>query len=390
MAGRTSIAYLGQEDLALSADPEVTYFIERYTGQTPFASRMDRVQFNNGTIVFGEETIITIPKYADLITSLYLKFPTWPITNSVLDSTGTLLLKYAEIYIGDQLIERLYGEYIELILDLEVPLSKQVGLSALIGKTGNVINTNIISSFIIPLPFSCLKKGLPICAFRDPITVRLSFNPSSFFTAPIPVYYTEPVLSHLLVEYIYLSDKEVRYIKSKPMVYLIEQIQRQEFFTQISNVSCVLDFVNPVKELFFVIQNDTAYGYDFGAEASGIPSYTSSFGIQDQLNNLVLYFNTIERITGDVGNPLFLSTIQALEYHTRNPSRIFYMYSFSLDPENENPAGSVNMSRIQNQKLFLSLNLAGNKYIRVYARSYNFLVFYKNGVQLQFPNIDVS
>jgi hypothetical protein len=390
MAGRTSIAYLGQEDLALSADPEVTYFIERYTGQTPFSSRMDRVQFNNGTIVFGEETIITIPKYADLITSLYLKFPTWPITNSVLDSAGTLLLKYAEIYIGDQLIERLYGEYIELILDLEVPISKQVGLSALIGKTGNVINTNVISSFIIPLPFSCLKKGLPICAFRDPITVRLSFNPSSFFTAPIPVYYTQPVSSHLLVEYTYLSDNEVRYIKSKPMVYLIEQVQRQEFFTQTSNVSCLLDFVNPVKELFFVIQNDTAYGYDFGAEASGIPSYTSSFGIQDQLNNLVLYFNTIERITGDVGNPLFLSIIQALEYHTRNPSRIFYTYSFSLDPENENPSGSVNMSRIQNQKLFLSLNLAGNKYIRVYARSYNFLVFYKNGVQLQFPNIDVS
>jgi hypothetical protein len=222
--------------------------------------------------------------------------------------------------------------------------------------------------------------------------MRLSFNPSTFFTSPV-VLYTSPVVAHLMVEYTYLSDGEVNFIKSKPMQYLFEQVQRQEFFAQVSGLStqCYLNFVNPVKELFFVIQNDGAVGYDFGAEASGSPSPISSFGITDQLQQLVLYFNSTERITGDVGSPLFLSTIQALEYHTRNPTRLFYTYSFSLDPENDQPSGAVNMSRIQNQILRMTLSpTLPNKYIRIYARSYNFLVFYKNEVQLQFPNIEIS
>jgi Large eukaryotic DNA virus major capsid protein/Major capsid protein N-terminus len=401
MAGRASLAYLGQEDFPLTSDPEVTYFIERYTGQTPFASRTDRIQFKNGVIVFGEEVIITIPKTADLITSIYLKFPTWPILSSlILDSTGTLLLKYVEFYIGEQLIERLYGEYIECILDLEVPQSQQSALNTLIGKTGIPINPNNVSNFTIPLPFSCLKKGLPICAFNEPITMRLSFNPSSYFTSP-QVIYTLPVISHLMVEYTYLSDGEVSFIKSKPMNYIIEQVQRHEFFAPVqalngvavSNVvtQCYLNFVNPVKELFFVIQNDSAYGYDFGAETTEIPTVVTQFGIKDQLQQMVLYFNNTERITGDVGTPLFLSTIQALEYHTRNPTRLFYTYSFSLDPESDQPAGSVNMSRIQNQTLQLTLSpTLTNRYIRVYARSYNFLLFYKNNFQLIFPNIETS
>jgi hypothetical protein len=51
------------------------------------------------------------------------------------------------------------------------------------------------------------------------------------------------------------------------------------------------------------------------------------------------------------------------------------MYSFSLDPENlAVPTGQVNMSRISNQILELTLNpSAQSRFIRVYAVSYNFL-----------------
>jgi len=136
-------------------------------------------------------------------------------------------------------------------------------------------------------------------------------------------------------------------------------------------VQCLLDFSNPVKELFVVIQNDSALGYDYSNTAT---SASTSLGTGDLLKNLQLDFNGVSRIDPVVGTPQFLRIIQPLEFHTRVPDRLFYMYSFSLDPEGEDPCGSVNLSRIKNQKLYLSLNPSpANVKIRVYVSSYNFL-----------------
>jgi hypothetical protein len=312
----------------------------------------------------------------------------------VLDSVGTLMIEFIELYIGNLLIERIYGEFIEMKFDLEVPTGKQASLQGLIGKSPLSNKTTYgpaASTYTIPLPFSCVSNGLPLCAIRDPVFFRISFAPSISFTYP-SIVYSQPVTSYLHVEYTYLSDPEVQFIKSKPQLHPIEQVQRQAFFAPVatSNVQCLLQFVNPVKELFFVIQNNAALGYDFSNVASGTISQTA-FGAGDQLIQLNLFFNSTERISGDVGTPLFLSTIQALEYHTRNPDRIFYTYSFSIDPEGDVPAGSVNMSMIKNQILQLSLasSLSGRD-IRIYASSYNFLHFENGEVRLEFPNAEVS
>jgi hypothetical protein len=395
MAGRASLAFLGQEDLALSADPEVTYFVEKYQGSTQFSTRLDKVQFDNGVINFGQESIIYIPKSGDLITAMYLKvlFPDLG-SAQVLDSVGTLMIDFIELYIGNLLIERIYGEFIEMKFDLEVPTGKQASLQGLIGKSPVSNKTTYApaaSTYTIPLPFSCLGNGLPLCAIKDPVFFRISFAPSVLFTYP-SIVYSQPVTSYLHVEYTYLSDPEVQFIKSKPQMHHIEQVQRQVFFAPVgtSNVQCLLQFVNPVKELFFLIQNNTALGYDFSPDASGDISQTE-FGTGDQLVQLNLFFNSTERISGDAGTPIFLSTIQALEYHTRNPDRVFYTYSFSIDPEGDVPTGAVNMSMIKNQILQIGLasSLAARD-IRVYASSYNFLNFEDGMVRLEFPNAEVS
>ena len=394
MAGRASLAFLGQEDLALSADPEVTYFVEKYKGSTQFSTRLDKVQFDNGVINFGQESIIYVPKSGDLITAMYLKVLFPRLDAQVLDSVGTLMIDFIELYIGNLLIERIYGEFLEMKFDLEVPTGKQPSLQGLIGKSPISSKTTYgpaASTYTIPLPFACLINGLPLCAIKDPVFFRISFAPSVLFTYP-SIIYDQAVTSYLHVEYTYLSDPEIQFIKSKPQTRHIEQVQRQAFFapTGTPNVQCLLQFVNPVKELFFVIQNDAALGYDFSNVASGIISQTA-FGFGDQLVQLNLFFNSTERISSDIGSPLFLSTIQALEYHTRNPDRVFYTYSFSIDPEGDVPTGAVNMSMIKNQILQLSMApSASGRDIRIYASSYNFLHFENGEARLEFPNAEVS
>ncbi len=377
MASRASLAFLGQEDIALSSDPQVTYFKEKYEGASLFASRVDKVQFDNDVIVLGGENFIELPRSGDLITEMYLKvFPPPSLkASAVEESLGTLLINHVELYIGSTLIERIYGEFMAMKYDIEIPQGKQQALNGLIGKGSTVC----ASSYTIPLPFSLLEKGIPLCAFKEPVTFRIITNPSTTFTVP-PINIDEPVPAFLHVEYTYLGQKEIDFIRRTPQIHIVEQLQLAEFAVPLgaTSVRCNLEFSNIVKELFFVVQNDTALGYDFLAD--------NTSNVQ-QIVNLEFFFNSTERISTDVGTPLFLRVIQGLEFHTRVPSYYFYMYSFSLDPESRRPSGGVNMSRIQNQILKLNLNTsASSRAIRVYAINYNFLQVANGSATILFSN----
>lgn len=376
MAGRASLAFLGQEDVVLSGLPEVTYFIEKYTGATQFAYRVDEVQFQADYNTFGAESYSVVSKNGDLISKMYMKVTMPPVLSAgtpVLNSAGTLMIKYVELYIGSQLVERLWGEFIEMMMDLEVPKTKQGALANLTGKG----RTTSLVNYMIPIPFSCVEKGLPICAIDEDVTVRVVWYPASMFSSVNEAVKFDGMLN---IEYTYLNHLEVEYIKKTPQLFIFEQCQRVQFFAPVGRnlVTCPLQLVNAVKEIFIVIQNSSAQGYDY-----------STNGTTDQLSSLTLYFNTTERIQSQIGNPMFLRNIQALEFHTRIPDRLFYMYSFSLDPENPAPSGHVNFSRIPQQNLVVNMNTStDNRNITVYAVNYNFLGFNEGKVTAMFSNFE--
>jgi hypothetical protein len=316
-------------------------------------------------VYFGAESYSILPRSGDLISKIYLKvnFPVSQLgTSLVLDSVATLMIDYVELYIGARLVERFWGEFLALKWDLEVPQAKQGALAGLVGKGTQAV----ASTYTVPLPFSILKKGLPICAFQEDVTIRLGLHPSTVFTNP-PIVISPPLTMELDVEYTYLTEPEVQFIQSKPLIYIFEQLQKNEFFAPqgVNAITCPLSIINSVKEMYLTIQNDTATGYDYSNVTSGTT---------DQLSNLVMFFNSTDRIAADVGTPIFLRNIQALEFHTRVPQYLFYLYSFSLDPESDEPTGHVNFSRIDQKNLVLSLNPStANRYITIYALSYNFL-----------------
>lgn len=378
MAARANLAALGKEDVILSSEPEVTYFVEQYKGHTPFAQRVDTVNFEADYVYLGAESWAWIPRAGDLISKMYLKinFPVDQLGGSVVrDSVGTLMIDYVELYIGSQLVERLWGEYLALKWDLEVPQAKQGSLTALIGKGTSVA----ASSYTVPLPFSIFEHGLPICAFNDAVTIRLGLHPSTVFTNP-PVNISPSLKVELDVEYTYLTDNEVEFIRSHPSLHVIEQLQKNEFFAPqgVNSLTCPLTLVNSVKEMFLTVQNDTASGYDY----SNVTNART-----EQLSNLTLFFNSTERISVDVGIPVFLREIQALEFHTRIPQYLFYMYSFSIDPESNRPTGHVNLSRIDKKNLILNLNPStANRYITIYALSYNFVMVANATADVIFKN----
>jgi hypothetical protein len=74
----------------------------------------------------------------------------------------------------------------------------------------------------------------------------------------------------------------------------------------------------------------------------------------------------------------YFDVVQPFQHHTRAPDAGINVYSFALRPEEHQPSGSCNFSRIDNATLQLVLSSAtvggtATAKVRVYATSYNVL-----------------
>ena len=74
----------------------------------------------------------------------------------------------------------------------------------------------------------------------------------------------------------------------------------------------------------------------------------------------------------------YFDLVQPYQHHTRNPDSGINVYSFALRPEEHQPSGSCNFSRIDNATLQLVLSnatVSGTRTakVRVYATNYNVL-----------------
>ena len=74
----------------------------------------------------------------------------------------------------------------------------------------------------------------------------------------------------------------------------------------------------------------------------------------------------------------YFDRVQPWQHHTRTPSTGINVYSFALKPEEHQPSGSCNFSRIDKAtlNLTLSVNTVKQQYtakVRIYAVNYNVL-----------------
>ena len=74
----------------------------------------------------------------------------------------------------------------------------------------------------------------------------------------------------------------------------------------------------------------------------------------------------------------YFNLVQPYQHHTNVPSTGINVYSFGLTPEEHQPSGTCNMSRIDNATLHLTLTAAAvtggrSCKVRVYAVNYNVL-----------------
>ena len=256
-------------------------------------------------------------------------------------------------------------------------------------------------------------------------------------TSATKAYQQSLVAASLYVDYIFLDTDERRKMAQNPHEYLIEQVQftGDESVGSSSN-KIKLNFNHPCKELIWVVQPDANVDYcDSLIDGTALNSTHGAqpFNYTDALdslpNDIAAYAATAYDISGgllnkddtavtggeitDAGafvlaetaldmhcwgeNPVvtaklqlngqdrfseregsYFDTVQPFQHHTRAPDYGINVYSFGLRPEEHQPSGSCNFSRIDNAVLQLVLSAgavsgAATAKVRVYAVNYNVL-----------------
>lgn len=367
----------GQQDMYLTQTPSITFFRGTYRRYTDFALESIEQNFN-GQAAFGNKTYATIARNGDLVWKIYLQvnLPALAGTNVAwTQEIGHALIDYVTFTVGGQQIDKHYGEWLSIWADLTMPSEKRAGYSVLIGNTSTLTtpaSSKDATTIYVPLQFWFNRSpglALPLIALAyHEVKVELSFRSLAQLT--VGTVTGSPTLAYasLWVDYVFLDAEERKNFAQNPQEYLIDQLQHtgQEAVSQ-STYKSRLSFNHPTKALYWVIRTDAS------TTAKRVIDFTdgsTAYAGGETVSEVGLQLNGNDRFTArDAAN---FNIIQPLQHHTAIPRRGIYMYSFSLKPEDSQPTGTLNMSRIDNATLSLSLTTGSSPVaLFVYALSVN-------------------
>ena len=379
------VAY-GAQDIYLTGNPQITFFKVVYRRHTNFS--MEHIQQTfSGTPGAGARVVATISRNGDLLHDCYLKVEVNEATAYVINP-GHWIINNIEVNIGGQRIDRHYGQWMEAHAELTEknlgvneaelvnasyqiasdakqtltlsPFQLSAGAGGVRFSTGSLPN-----NLYVPLRFwFCRHVGLslPLIALQyHEVNIIIEFN-----STPYGIIKTTST-PELWANYIYLDTDERRRFAQVSHEYLIEQVQFQEISVSAA-ASLKLNFNHPVKELIW-FGIDPAGGWD-GNNGGGlgytIPN-TSTTVVQLKLNGH-------DRFAAQ--NIDYFTRYQPMKYHSgasvSSKLDSIAVYSFALKPEEHQPSGTCNFSRIDNAELVLEGDL-NTCNLNIFAVNYNVL-----------------
>jgi hypothetical protein len=414
--GQIQIAAKGAQDVYLMGNPQITYFKMVYRRHTNFAIESIEQTLTSGTFDFDSEVNYKIARNGDLIYRMYMtcELPalgsslcdladtTDPVKLDWTDSIGYILIKDISIYIGGKLIDKHYGEWLDIWAELSEITTDKLWTSIL--KKTDPTNIASYSSgntnrkeLYIPFNFwfnNNPGRALPLVALQyHDIEVKITTRALNelIISNKNRSSETGSISNHkFYIDYIFLDENERRRFVNSEHEYLIEQLQ---IITKtLSNGSNKVDLHlnHPVKELIFTVINSTRASQSSDAnepsDTTDSPnswalwgSYSTTNPLQlttqyDFFENLDILFNGNSRVSNR--GPQYYRMVQPIQHHSRLPDNYIYVYSFALKPEDVQPSGTCNFSKLGSAQLKFSgvpSQTSGELEIKVYAINYNIL-----------------
>ena len=360
------VAY-GAQDIYLTGNPQITFFKVVYRRHTNFSMESIQQTWSGSYAPSGRQTA-TISRNGDLITKMYLEKNVVNTTNYNLANPGYTHMDNIELEIGGQRIDKQTGNFMAAWAELTQPnptgltVASNTGITAgawtlfqkmalaggVTAGAGAAPALAATGTHHIPLNFwFCRNPGLAL-----PL-IALQYHEVKVVVSWSSVTPTDATQPQLWVDYIYLDTDERRRFAQQSHEYLVEQVQHQSMAAGNSEVN----FNHPVKELIWT-----------GAVTAGLPAVAGATTDTWQLK-----LNGHDRFAA---RPLqYFTRQQVHDYHSGyggvSTLDSIAVYSFALKPEEHQPSGTCNFSRIDNARLINSA--AAGLAIELYAINYNVL-----------------
>ena len=365
------VAY-GAQDIYLTGNPQITFFKVVYRRHTNFSMESIEQTFN-GTADFGKRVTATVSRNGDLVCGMWLEMDVTVATAAADYGFGNAVIKTAELEIGGQLIDRHYGEWMNIWGELSTPAGKLAGYDTMVGNvsghTGLTAGAN--QAVDVPLQFwFCRNPGLalPLIALQyHEVKLNIEFRNETELDVTNANSAITMNTCKLYVDYVYLDTDERRRFAQISHEYLIEQVQHtgDESVSNGTDAKMTLNFNHPCKELVWVIRKSSG---------DNLLDFDNTF------TNGKLQLNGHDRFSERRAE--YFLNVQNYKHHTRVPryssdtgaanKQKIYTYSFALQPEEHQPSGTCNFSRIDNAVLTLTA-VTETGVCKVFAVNYNVL-----------------
>jgi len=380
------VAY-GAQDIYLTGNPQITFFKVVYRRHTNFSMEaIEQTWDGSSTGTSAARCTATISRNGDLVHRMYLEVTATgpPSLTANYDNPMACAIVDVELEIGGQKIDKHTGSWMNVWAHLTEPNpSGFTGEQAIAHNTFNGTlfqNTTGLGGahgtdtndykFFTPLYFwFCRNPGLalPLIALQyHEVKIILNHNFANGFSGAGPT-------NQLWCDYIYLDTDERRRFAQVSHEYLIEQVQEGTISTTAG--SNVLNFNHPVKELIWTVVG--TIGASAGQDAAGANTAITSATATYQLK-----LNGHDRFAAR--DSRYFTRTQVWQYHSGAGGLLpmdgsaaggrfsdgIAVYSFALKPEEHQPSGTCNFSRIDNAQL---VTTGTNDATTIYAVNYNVL-----------------
>lgn len=404
------VAY-GAQDAYISGNPQITFWKGLFKRHTNFAMEPFRINFS-GQPSWGTKQTAIVGRHADLLYSTYVEV-VLPYLGTdgarylwSSDYLGYKLIKHVELDIGGQIIDRMYSEFMVLWSQLTMTYDTLYKLDRMINP--NITNDTVCAAdgrkklpnvLYIPLPFFFTRNpgaALPLIALQyHEVKINVLWNDPQVFAGNFNTVSNcpPPVQAALYIDYIYLDTEERRRMAQASHEYLIEQTQfNEDKGIRGANNRIDLTFNHPVKELIWVVQPASYTDCKLAAKDGKTKLEPFSYD-RELVYEQWLQINGQDRLDRRYGD--YFSKVQPFQHHTGGVGvslgdsghNTIYCYSFALRPEEHQPSGTCNFSRIDTATIVMNMAGvsgvppgigpseadAGDWNVRVYAVNYNVL-----------------
>ena len=408
------VAY-GAQDVYLTGNPEVTFFQAKYKRHTNFA--MENIeQTVNGTAANSGRVSVTVARNGDLVGDMYLELESDIAATATAEAgdcnwVAERAISSVELSIGGQRIDKHYQKWWRLYSELYLDEAKKA-------TWGKMTTAADGSTVYLPLVFFFNRNPglyLPLIALQYH-EVRIDIDLASDFDT-----FLNKSVFKVWANYVYLDTEERRRFAQKGHEYLIEQVQHTGTDTVDPSATkqVRLSYNHPVKELVWCFSNTAAKSslWNFTAKNLvtevalesnqtadnldsncyvpisnlGTPMYATKLSTEafteenaGQLETFKLVLNGQDRFKEQKGK--YFNQVQAYNHHSGCPAPGVYSYSFALKPEEHQPTGTCNFSRIDNAQVAVKMAAGTATSMHMFATNYNVLRIQSGMGGLAFSN----